>query len=407
MTERTTQVLALFIFAAAHFHATAEGAPVEHVDLYPFPVEGGLSATPDGPDSYRYAGWPANGKFFSWEDELLLVFAYVPAASEASDSYHATGEGNSYLWSTRSFDGGKTWTDSAQQGAGLIAPHDAITLTDPIDFKHSDLALMIQMTGSQQGPSRLLYSTDRGRSWYGFYQLDLPGGFDPIAARSDYIIEDSSTLRLLSSAGHEKDEDGTSPHQWITSDGGLNWKLLGPTGLYTPDLEQWEWSIMPATVKLSDGTLVQAARTKGSGRPFRNYHPIHRSTDGGKTWNLTSHVFLEDVQRSGKGYHTPSDLDLIPGTDTLVCTYVDRGSPGRLLAKLSIDSGLSWSEEIILREDAGNHDIGYPETVFRADGKAVTVAYWNLKDDPKAWSKHHNPRFLAFAIWDPKLFLDK
>jgi hypothetical protein len=374
---------------------------VETIDLYPYPVEGGLSVTPDGPDSNRYAGWPANGKLFAWGDELLLVFAYVPSDDSPNDSFHPTGEGQSYTWSARSFDGGNTWTDDPDQGAGLIAPLDVGELDSAIDFTDPNLALMVQMTNSQKGPSRLIYSTDRGRTWSGYHSLDLPGGFDPIAARSDYIIEDAHTLRLFANAGVEKDEDGTTPYQWITRDGGLSWELLGRTGLDIPNLDEWVWSIMPATVRLSDGTLVQAARTKGSGRPFFNYHPVHRSTDGGKTWDLASEVFREEIPRSGSGYHTPSDLDLIPGTDTLVCTYVDRGSPGRMLAKISTDHGLTWGDEIVLRADGGTSDIGYPETVFRADGKAVTVAYWNTPDDPHAWGAHHDPRFLAFVIWDP------
>jgi hypothetical protein len=374
---------------------------VEQVDVYPYPVEGGLSASPDGPQSYRYCGWPANGKLFAWDDELLLVFSYTSAGDDTEGRYHATGSGNSYRWSVRSFDGGQTWTDAPEDGAGMLSPHEAIPLEDSIDFSNPDLALMIQMTGSQSGPARILYSEDRGRSWKGYYALEAPE-FDPVAARSDYVIEDRSTLRMFSSAGFDGDEDGTTPYQWITRDGGLSWQLLGRTGLDVLDLPEWRWSIMPATVELSDGTLVQTARTKGSGRPFINFHPVQRSTDGGTTWRYAGNVFRETAPRAGRGYHTPSDLDRIPGTDTLVCTYVDRGNPGRMCAKISTDGGFSWGREIVLRGDGGNHDIGYPETVFRSDGKAVTVAYWRLKDDPKAWSKNHDPRFLAFVIWDPK-----
>ncbi|MEZ4734375.1 MAG: sialidase family protein [Caldilineaceae bacterium] len=46
-------------------------------------------------------------------------------------------------------------------------------------------------------------------------------------------------------------------------------------------------------------------------------------------------------------------------------------------AKLSNDDGATWGEEIILRADGGNHDIGYPRTVQRPDGAIVTVYYYN------------------------------
>ena len=97
-------------------------------------------------------------------------------------------EGETYTWSARSFDGGETWTDDAAQGGGLITPRDAVPLRAPIDFSDPDLALMIQKTDSQKGPARILFSTDRGRTWNGYYTFPAPG-FNPVAARSDYIIE--------------------------------------------------------------------------------------------------------------------------------------------------------------------------------------------------------------------------
>lgn len=394
-------VLAFFAFINMGYGVIDISDKTEKVDIYPYPVEGGLSA-PEGQEEWkRFCGWPANGKMFAWGDELLLIFSYSTADDGTGTKFHGTGKGKSYLWSVRSFDGGLTWTDKSEDGAGEVQWHDAVPLDKPINFRDPGLALLIRMTGSQQGPSRILYSTDRGRHWNGYYELLAPG-FNPVAARSDYIIEGKHKLRMFSAAGFDADEAGTTPYQWVTRDGGMSWKLLGRTGLDIVNMPEWRWSIMPATVKLSDGTFVQAARTKSEGEPARNYHPVHRSTDGGKTWKLASEVFLEDVPLDSRGYHTPSDLDLIPGTDTIVCTYVDRANPSRVLAKISTDKGLSWGDEIVLRKDGGGGDLGYPETVVRADGKFVTVAYWYIEHDPKSWSGIYDPRFLAFTIWDPK-----
>ena len=61
--------------------------------------------------------------------------------------------------------------------------------------------------------------------------------------------------------------------------------------------------------------------------------------------------------------------------------------------KLSSDNGETWSDEIVLREDGGNWDLGYPRTAQRADGKLVTVYYFN--NTPSA------ERYIAGTIWDP------
>ena len=47
----------------------------------------------------------------------------------------------------------------------------------------------------------------------------------------------------------------------------------------------------------------------------------------------------------------------------------------------------------MLREDGGDHDIGYPRTVERPDGKLVTVYYSN--DQP------NGERYIAATIWQP------
>ena len=56
-------------------------------------------------------------------------------------------------------------------------------------------------------------------------------------------------------------------------------------------------------------------------------------------------------------------------------------------------TGTIWSEEIVLRDDGGNGDIGYPRTVLRPDGSLVTAYYYN--DTPEG------ERYIGATIWNP------
>ena len=84
-------------------------------------------------------------------------------------------------------------------------------------------------------------------------------------------------------------------------------------------------------------------------------------------------------------------LDLEDGRLALIYGY--RAEPYGIRAKLSSDNGETWSDPIVLREDGGNWDLGYPRTVQRTDGKLVTVYYYN--NAPNA------ERFIGGTIWDP------
>jgi len=77
----------------------------------------------------------------------------------------------------------------------------------------------------------------------------------------------------------------------------------------------------------------------------------------------------------------------------LCLTYGYRDAPYGMRARLSSDEGATWGEEIILRDGGGNHDLGYPRTVQRADGQVVTVYYWNDRPDGE--------RYIAATLWRP------
>jgi hypothetical protein len=85
-------------------------------------------------------------------------------------------------------------------------------------------------------------------------------------------------------------------------------------------------------------------------------------------------------------------LNRLPDGDLLL-TYGYRKPLQGVRAKISHDNGRTWGPEIILRQEAGpNRDIGYARSAVRADGKIVTVYYYNLGADQE--------RFIAATIWD-------
>ena len=77
-----------------------------------------------------------------------------------------------------------------------------------IDFLHPDFALMCAKTGLSEGCSSFFYaSTDRCHSWQGPYSLPM---FDQtgIAARTDYLIDDTNTCTLFLTANKTNGKEG-------------------------------------------------------------------------------------------------------------------------------------------------------------------------------------------------------
>ena len=66
----------------------------------------------------------------------------------------------------------------------------------------------------------------------------------------------------------------------------------------------------------------------------------------------------------------------------IILSYTHRVSkPYRVCARVSEDEGLTWGDEIVLRETDRSYDMGYPSTVVW-DSKLITVYYWQDKVDP-------------------------
>ena len=65
-------------------------------------------------------------------------------------------------------------------------------------------------------------------------------------------------------------------------------------------------------------------------------------------------------------------------------TYGYRRAPFGNQARLSTDSGRSWSDPLTIYGDGTSGDLGYPSTIEFDDGSLLTVWYEHLKDSPHA-----------------------
>ena len=348
----------------------------------------------------RFAGWPANYGIWSWGDEIVVGF--TRGFMDQDEKFHRRDTQRPFTtMQARSQNGGETWTAKPMpcqvpHGRALSADeHQAPPLQlGPIldkaadlpicpgdyNFTHPDFALMCGRTGLAAGAVSWFYlSQDRCQTWDGPFRLplfDQPG----IAARTDYLVTGPQSCRLFLTAAKS---DGREGRVFCaqTEDGGQTFHFLSWIGP-----EPNGYSIMPATVRLSDTSLVTAVRrSEQINHTRRCWIELYHAKDGGTSWQMHN----PSVTETGQYGNPPALIQLRDGRFCL--TYGYREQPCGIRARLSTDEGLTWSQEIILRDDAGDSDIGYPRTVQRADGKVVTIYYYN--DAPE------KERYIAATIW--------
>jgi len=326
----------------------------------------------------RFGGWPANNGIWSWGDEIVVGF--VDGTFKKTDRGHAIdGSQASFIRFARSLDGGETWkSDRAPFMDEQAREKDPVELTSAVDFTNPNFAMRVRMNGNGREPARIYYSADRCKTWQGPYKLPL---FDQprSLARTDYVVNGKHDLIAFITAAKQDNREGRV-FVTRTKDGGKTWQFVSWIGP-----EPSGFAIMPSSVRLSPNRILTSIRRKEGPQHFID---AYLSEDNGKTW-----TFLNKPVESAGGSqgNPPAMIQLKDGR--LAMTYGYRSEPYGMRARLSDDGGRTWGPEIILRDDAGCWDLGYPRTVQRSDGKIVTIYYYN--DDL------YSERYIAATIWDP------
>ena len=149
----------------------------------------------------------------------------------------------------------------------------------------------------------------------------------------------------------------------FSDDGGRSW------GAPAPMVEEPENPFgEPDIVETAPGEILCVLRDSS----VTKYLYACRSEDGGRTWSAPERTEM---------YGFPGQL-LKLADGRILCTYGLRQPPFGVRACLSEDGGRTWllRDEIVLRDDLPNSDLGYPTTVEYAPGRLFCIYYGQTPD---------------------------
>ncbi len=352
----------------------------------------------------RFAGWPANYGMWAWGEELLVLFSEGTFIN-ASQTHKIDNTKAVQTLQVRSLDDGRTWTSepfcgptpkrrdinvdehSGQHKIGnpYEGENPPNALSEPLDFASSETSVLVGRSTCASAPEPIFswfhVSRDRGRIWQGPYRFT---GLDEsllLASRTDVIPLGPHRALFLVTCHKSNGREGRI-FCAETCDGGCTFRLLA---WISPERDDG-YEIMPSSVVLADGRIITATRV-GMGRFVSSgCIPLYESADEGASWQALPSA----VPATGRLSNPPALVRLRDGRLCLV--YGFRDAPSGIRARLSADGGLSWSDEIVLRDDGGDHDLGYPRAVLNSSGQVVTAYYYNT--DP------NRERFIGVSLWD-------
>jgi len=324
------------------------------------------------------------------DGELLVTFRRAPDRRLFFGEKYTHSDPNSYLVLVRSRDLGRTWSKEPE----LICAHPMGGSQDPCMVQLDDGCLLVtsylwallpeESLPRSNPPAKkwaygwaftfmggyLVKSADAGRTWtepivppvLKGQAHHFPGV--PITAhnRGAMVQARDGCLYWISQYAARKNPRQVGIALLWSEDRGLNWKDGGVVAL-DDKVEFNETSV----VETPKGDLVAFVRTEG----YDDHGVVVRSKDMGKTWSK-----WKDMGVIGHPHHA---VQLPDGRFFLVYGY--RHKPYGIRARLLDPECTDFrGEELVIRNDGGGGDIGYPWATVLPDGRVLATYYFNIKD---------------------------
>jgi sialidase-1 len=345
-------------------------------------------------DDAVYSAWPALVR--AANDDLILTFIRT--------EQHMSPDGHVALM--RSTDNGVTWappvtavdTPLDDRESGLtVAPHGELLLhvrsvfwkpetydaLGPEAYARPMLERWMKevtqpayLAAADQEGSHLYSSPDHGKSW-------THVGWGPDSIHGGITLQDGTLL----TTSYREDRDSIRIYHATHSKS--DWQLLKTVSAPgAPHLRFGE----PHVAQLPSGRIVVMIRATAT--PYDDHQADlflwqTYSDDNGTTW-------ADPIPTPMLGF--PPHL-LVLADGRLLCTYGRRRAPFGQRAMVSTD-GITWThgKEITLRDDAPNHDLGYPVSIETSPGKILTVYYQKPAWDPA--NKHRYTTAIFTTHWE-------
>lgn len=318
-----------------------------------------------------YCAWPSIARTAA--GDLIAVF------TESEE--HLGPDGRILL--VRSTDNGRSWGPASvlydtpiddresgltAMGDGVLVAHLWSTFHTPAFYRALpegayEKEVLDRWIGHVGGPAyiaagehkgaRDLISTDGGMTWEG----PLPG---KDAVHGGIGLQDGSVLI----ASYREDQPFVGIHR--SAGPGTPYERIATIASPQPDSIRFG---EPHIAQLPSGRIVMMLRATAI--PYNDRDPRcvlwqTWSDDGGRSWTVPAPTPM---------WGFPAHL-LVLSDGRLLCSYGYRRPPFGERACVSED-GISWDlrNEVILRSDAPNGDLGYPASVELGDGRILTIYY--------------------------------
>jgi sialidase-1 len=322
------------------------------------------------------------------DGELLVAFRRAPERRRLGEKTYSHADPNSQLVLVRSRDSGKTWSPEPElmfanpfggsQDPCMVQLRDGTIVCTTYSWAllPSDFAAKLSDTMHQGSFAFLggyvLRSGDGGHSWEGPFRpphiapdatLDV---FEkPAAAYNRGAMCEGRDGRLywVVAANTRMQPRRTETHLLISSDQGVSWRYSCPVA--TDSKVTFNETSLYETPK---GDLVAFLRTAD----FDDHTVVARSLNRGKSF--------QPWQDAGFQGHPHYALGLPDKQVLLVYGY--RHAPFGIRARV-LDAectNYAAAAEIVLRDDGGNGDLGYPWATMISKKRVLVVYYFNLGD---------------------------
>ena len=335
-------------------------------------------------DDRFYSAFPSVVK--KSNGEYIVAFRRAPNRKMFGEKGNNHVDPNSYLVQVRSTDG-EHWTTEPEliyshafggsQDPCLLQLRDGTIICASYGwaFLRPDAGAAQQPSYFNSGPATFLggyivRSNDGGKSWQGpTYPPSIapeskvsPLG-NPIPAYNRGAMHEAKDGRIFwVVAASDSVSKKTSNHLLVSEDKGLTWEYKAPVAVDS-DVAFNEASIY----ETPKGDWVAFLRTAN----YQDQAVIARSTDGGESFQWQSMGF--------QGH--PLQAIRLPDNRVFL-VYGYRHEPFGIRARILNEecTDFDTAPEIIIREDGGNTDLGYPWAVMMDEEHILVTYYFNQKD---------------------------